>query len=200
MLQHLALFHGEALPAHALALLQNAFECSHELIGDNVRWPLARVLALSRANQLRIMQVIVAAVYISYCIFHHSLQVKMIFAAQPLMQVVGAVTCLASLLQHAETDCCSVLCDAYPRMQVILVLMFFLFRIGVYVEFVNFFFLCFILVPARSAQQLAVGADPRTKEWPHEGHLSGVDFGCYSTLACDGGRDVCLSAMVCPAV
>lgn len=130
MLQHLALFHGEALPAHALALLQNAFECSHELIGDNVRWPLARVLALSRANQLRIMQVIIAAVYIIYCIFHRSLQVKMIFAAQPLMQVVGAVTCLASLLQHAETDCCSVLCDAYPRMQVILVLKFFLLRIG----------------------------------------------------------------------
>jgi hypothetical protein len=58
MLQHLALFHGEALPLHALALLQNAFECSHELIGVDVRWPLAMVLALSRTNQLRIMQVL----------------------------------------------------------------------------------------------------------------------------------------------
>jgi hypothetical protein len=71
MLQHLAQFHGEALPAHALALLQNAFECSHELIGDNVRWPLARVLALSRANQLRIMQVMVTSVHISSCIMCH---------------------------------------------------------------------------------------------------------------------------------
>ena len=61
LLQHLALFHGEALPMHALALLQNAFECNHELIGGDVRWPLARVLALSRTNQLRIMQVIAAA-------------------------------------------------------------------------------------------------------------------------------------------
>ena len=65
LLQHLALFHGEALPMHALALLQNAFECNHELIGDDVRWPLARVLALSRTNQLRIMQVIVAAAAVS---------------------------------------------------------------------------------------------------------------------------------------
>ncbi len=30
MLQHLALFHGEALPVHALSLLQNAFECNYE--------------------------------------------------------------------------------------------------------------------------------------------------------------------------
>lgn len=47
---------------HALALLQNAFECNHELIGDDVRWPLARVLALSRTNQLRIMQVFIVVV------------------------------------------------------------------------------------------------------------------------------------------
>ena len=62
MLQHLALFHGEALPVHALSLLQNAFECNYELISESVRWPLARVLALSRANQLRIMQVIVITI------------------------------------------------------------------------------------------------------------------------------------------
>ena len=57
MLQHLALHHGEALPMHSLSLLQNAFECNFELIGEGVRWPLAQVLALSRTNQLRIMQV-----------------------------------------------------------------------------------------------------------------------------------------------
>ena len=44
----------------------------------------------------------------------------MIFAPLPLTQAVGAITCLASLLQHADADCCSVLCDAYPRMQVML--------------------------------------------------------------------------------
>jgi hypothetical protein len=42
----------------------------------------------------------------------------MICAPQPALQAVGAITCLASLLQHAEQDCCGVLCDAYPRMQV----------------------------------------------------------------------------------
>ena len=46
-------------------------------------------------------------------------QVKMIFAPLPLTQAVGATTCLASLLQHADADCCSVICDAYPRMQVV---------------------------------------------------------------------------------
>jgi hypothetical protein len=61
----------------------------------------------------------------------------MIFAAQPLMQVVGAVTCLASLLQHAESDCCSVMCDAYPRMQVISRLRFFGLGFGVQVGFLN---------------------------------------------------------------
>ena len=78
MLQHLALFHGEALPLHALSLLQNAFECNHELIGDGVRWPLARALALSRSNQLRIMQVIhhlsvfIVAIGVKFVIPHRS--------------------------------------------------------------------------------------------------------------------------------
>ena len=52
MLQHLALFHGEALPVHALSLLQNAFECNYELISESVRWPLARVLG-SQARRMR---------------------------------------------------------------------------------------------------------------------------------------------------
>jgi hypothetical protein len=42
----------------------------------------------------------------------------MITAPQPSMQTVGAVSCLASLLQHADGDCCSVICDSYPRIQV----------------------------------------------------------------------------------
>ena len=57
-----------------------------------------------------------------------------------------------------------------------------------------------ILGAARSALQLAVGTDLWTEERPHEEHLGGVDFGCYSALARDGGRLDRLTTMVRAAV
>lgn len=89
------------------------------------------------------------------------------------MQTGGAITCLASLLQHSEKDCCSVICDAYPRMQVViqssrltLVVQFFVvqfwFRDHAPYSVVDSFF------AASGAQQLPVGSAAGVEERSHE--------------------------------